>query len=138
MTTAPANAAQPKSKAWHNQSAEDVLTQLGSSAAGLSGQDTICYKREPRKPPALLPSLFWYLLNSCGHSAPEAKPSLSGDSPFLQISISLLWLSFHSASRCGANTMRRWAVSSERQTCRSVIASYLLLWEPSRCWYWRW
>jgi Ca2+-transporting ATPase len=39
MTMAPANAAQPKSKAWHNQSAEDVLTQLGSSAAGLSGQE---------------------------------------------------------------------------------------------------
>lgn len=39
MTSAPTNAAQPKNKAWHNQFAEDVLTQLGSSATGLSTQE---------------------------------------------------------------------------------------------------
>ena len=39
MTSAPTIAAQPKNKVWHNQSAEEVLTQLGSSAAGLSAQE---------------------------------------------------------------------------------------------------
>jgi Ca2+-transporting ATPase len=36
MIPAPAMAAQPKGKAWHSQSAEEVLAQLGSAAAGLS------------------------------------------------------------------------------------------------------
>ena len=39
MTTARSIAAQPESKAWHNQSAEEVLAQLGSSATGLSAQE---------------------------------------------------------------------------------------------------
>ena len=39
MTSVTAIDAQPKSKDWHSQSAEDVLTQLGSSSAGLSTQD---------------------------------------------------------------------------------------------------
>jgi len=39
MTSAPTIAAQPKNKTWHHQSAEDVLTQLGSSATGLSTQE---------------------------------------------------------------------------------------------------
>ena len=39
MTTALALAAQPKSKPWHSQSAEDVLGQLGSTADGLSSQE---------------------------------------------------------------------------------------------------
>ncbi len=36
MTTAPAIAAQPKGEAWHSQSAEEVLAQLGSAATGFS------------------------------------------------------------------------------------------------------
>jgi len=36
MTTTPDVDAQPKGKAWHNQSAEEVLAQLGSTATGLS------------------------------------------------------------------------------------------------------
>ena len=32
MTTAPAIDAQPKGKAWHSQSAEEVLAQLGSAS----------------------------------------------------------------------------------------------------------
>ena len=39
MTTAPSIAAQPKGKAWHSQSAEEVLAQLGSAATGLSAQE---------------------------------------------------------------------------------------------------
>src|SRR5690349_20035617 len=35
----PARASEPQSKAWHNQSAEDVLAQLGTTAAGLSAQE---------------------------------------------------------------------------------------------------
>jgi hypothetical protein len=38
-STTAASAAQPKSKAWHSQSAEEVLTQLASSASGLSAQE---------------------------------------------------------------------------------------------------
>jgi len=38
MTSVTAIDTQPKSKDWHSQSAEDVLTQLGSSATGLSAQ----------------------------------------------------------------------------------------------------
>ena len=37
--TTPASAAQPKGKAWYSQSAEEVLTQLVSSASGLSAQE---------------------------------------------------------------------------------------------------
>ena len=36
MTAAPAIAAQAKGEAWHSQSAEEVLAQLGSAASGLS------------------------------------------------------------------------------------------------------
>jgi len=39
MTKAPTIAAQPKAKAWHIQSAEEVLAQLGSAATGLSAQE---------------------------------------------------------------------------------------------------
>ncbi|MDZ4405559.1 cation-translocating P-type ATPase [Prosthecobacter sp.] len=39
MTKPPAIAAQPPTKAWHSQSAEEVLTQLGSAATGLSAQE---------------------------------------------------------------------------------------------------
>ena len=39
MTTAPAIAAIPEGKAWHSQSAKEVLTQLGSAATGLSAQE---------------------------------------------------------------------------------------------------
>ena len=39
MTTAPAIATQPKGKAWHSQSAEEVLAQLASTADGLSSQE---------------------------------------------------------------------------------------------------
>ncbi len=39
MTSAPTIAAQPKNQAWHNLSAEDVLTQVGSSATGLSARE---------------------------------------------------------------------------------------------------
>ena len=35
MTEAPTSAAQPKAKAWHSQSAEEVLAQFGSAATGL-------------------------------------------------------------------------------------------------------
>jgi Ca2+-transporting ATPase len=35
----PASAAQPKGKAWYSQSAEEVLTQIASSAPGLSAQE---------------------------------------------------------------------------------------------------
>jgi P-type Ca2+ transporter type 2C len=35
----PQTTAQPKGKAWHHQSAEDVLAHLGSSATGLSAQE---------------------------------------------------------------------------------------------------
>jgi hypothetical protein len=34
MTTAPSIAAQPKGKAWHSQSAEEALVQLGSASTG--------------------------------------------------------------------------------------------------------
>jgi Ca2+-transporting ATPase len=37
--TTPASATQPKGKAWYSQSAEEVLTQLSSSAPGLSAQE---------------------------------------------------------------------------------------------------
>ncbi|MGZ9159023.1 MAG: cation-translocating P-type ATPase, partial [Nitrospira sp.] len=40
MTTAPAIAEPPKGKAWHSQSAQEVLAQLGSSEAGLSLTET--------------------------------------------------------------------------------------------------
>ena len=36
MNTVPAIAAQPQSKAWHSQSAEEVLGQLGYSQEALS------------------------------------------------------------------------------------------------------
>ena len=39
MTPAPALAEQPKGKAWHSRSAEEVLTQLASTADGLSSQE---------------------------------------------------------------------------------------------------
>ena len=39
MTTAPAIATQPKGKAWHSQSVEEVLAQLASTADGLSSQE---------------------------------------------------------------------------------------------------
>ena len=39
MTTAPPIAARPAGKAWHSQSAEEVLAQLGSAATGLSAQE---------------------------------------------------------------------------------------------------
>ena len=39
MTTAPAIAAQPKGNAWHSQSAEEVLVQLGSAVSGLSAPE---------------------------------------------------------------------------------------------------
>ena len=39
MTSATTDDAQLKSKTWHNQSAEEVLTQIGSSADGLSAQE---------------------------------------------------------------------------------------------------
>ncbi len=39
MTSASTVDAQPKNITWHTQSAEDVLTQLGSSANGLSAQE---------------------------------------------------------------------------------------------------
>src|SRR6188474_1879956 len=39
MNTAPAIATQPKGKAWHSQSAEEVLAKLGSAATGLSAQE---------------------------------------------------------------------------------------------------
>jgi Ca2+-transporting ATPase len=39
MITAPSIAEQPKGKAWHSQSAEEVLAQLGSAATGLSAQE---------------------------------------------------------------------------------------------------
>jgi Ca2+-transporting ATPase len=37
--TTPAGTAQPKGQAWYSQSAEEVLTQLASSASGLSAQE---------------------------------------------------------------------------------------------------
>ncbi len=39
MTTALAIAAQPKGKAWHSQSGEEVLAQLGSAVTGLSATE---------------------------------------------------------------------------------------------------
>ncbi len=39
MTKPPAIAAQPPYKAWHSQSAEEVLAQLGSAATGLSATE---------------------------------------------------------------------------------------------------
>ena len=39
MIPAPAIAEQPKSKAWHSQSGEKVLAQLGSAATGLSATE---------------------------------------------------------------------------------------------------
>ncbi len=39
MTSATAGTEQPKGKAWHNQSAEEVLAQLGSAATGLSAAE---------------------------------------------------------------------------------------------------
>ncbi len=39
LTQSLPNVEEPKGKAWHNQTAEDVLLQLGSSAAGLSAQE---------------------------------------------------------------------------------------------------
>ncbi len=39
MTTAPSIAAPPKGKAWHSQSADEILAQLGSAATGLSTQE---------------------------------------------------------------------------------------------------
>ena len=39
MTPMPAIAEQPKDKAWHSQSAQEVLAQLGSSEAGLSSSE---------------------------------------------------------------------------------------------------
>jgi Ca2+-transporting ATPase len=39
MTRPPPIAEHPKGKAWHNQSAEEVLTHFGSSATGLSAQE---------------------------------------------------------------------------------------------------
>ena len=39
MTTAPAIAAQPKGKAWHSLSNEEVPAQLGSVATGLSAPE---------------------------------------------------------------------------------------------------
>ena len=39
MTTAPAIAGTHKGKAWHSQSAEEVLAQLGSAATGLSSHE---------------------------------------------------------------------------------------------------
>lgn len=39
MTAAISSATQPKSKAWYRQPAEEVLTQLASSATGLSAQE---------------------------------------------------------------------------------------------------
>jgi Ca2+-transporting ATPase len=39
MTPMPAIAEQPKGKAWHSQSAQEVLAQLGSSEAGLSSSE---------------------------------------------------------------------------------------------------
>ena len=39
MTKPPAIAAQPLGKAWHSQSAEEVLAQLGSAATGLSATE---------------------------------------------------------------------------------------------------
>lgn len=39
MTAALVIAAQPKGKAWHNQSSEEVLAQLGSAATGLSATE---------------------------------------------------------------------------------------------------
>lgn len=39
MTKPPAIAAQPPGKAWHSQSADEVLAQLGTTATGLSAQE---------------------------------------------------------------------------------------------------
>jgi len=39
VTTAPATVEQPKNGTWHNLSAEEVLSQLGSAATGLSAQE---------------------------------------------------------------------------------------------------
>jgi Ca2+-transporting ATPase len=39
MTAAPTIAAEPKGEAWHSQSAEEVLAQLGSAATGLSASE---------------------------------------------------------------------------------------------------
>ena len=39
MPTAPRRAEQPKGKAWHNLSAEEVPTQLGSAVTGLSAKE---------------------------------------------------------------------------------------------------
>lgn len=39
MTTAPATASEPKGKAWHSQSANEVLAYLGSVATGLPAQE---------------------------------------------------------------------------------------------------
>ncbi|MHB8763681.1 MAG: cation-translocating P-type ATPase [Deferrisomatales bacterium] len=39
MSIAPATAEPPRGNAWHSQSAEEVLAQLGSSATGLSAQE---------------------------------------------------------------------------------------------------
>jgi Ca2+-transporting ATPase len=39
MSPAPAPVEQPRGKAWHSQSAEEVLAYLGSSATGLSAQE---------------------------------------------------------------------------------------------------
>jgi hypothetical protein len=39
VTTAHAIPAQPKGNAWHGQSAEEVLAQLGSSATGLTAAE---------------------------------------------------------------------------------------------------
>ncbi|MBX3732868.1 MAG: cation-translocating P-type ATPase [Verrucomicrobiae bacterium] len=39
MITAPATASEPKGKAWHSQSAEEVLAYFGSTATGLPAQE---------------------------------------------------------------------------------------------------
>ena len=39
MIPAPAIVAQPEDKAWHSQSADEVLAQLGSAATGLSATE---------------------------------------------------------------------------------------------------
>ena len=39
MTTTPATTQQPKNRAWHSQSGEELLAQLGSTATGLSASE---------------------------------------------------------------------------------------------------
>jgi Ca2+-transporting ATPase len=138
---------QPEGKAWHSRSAEDVLTQVGSSATGLSAgeasqrlaADGPNELKEGKRISLLqifigqFKSLLIWILISAGvisgvlgemvdAIAIFAIVALNAVIGFYQefkaekfsfsrTSTSSSWLPFLSASRCGANTTRLWAVS---------------------------